>query len=422
MKKVLLVVGLLMAGFISSFAQLGTNFIYDDFQTSTPYGGATSGVYWFSDTNLPIYAIKRDGNGKFTITQNTSTVVGFQPGGGNALTSASELYAVVGVSIGPGNTIDLSGNATMNFTVLTPATANTANLDLTFQITDENNNQVSIRPDTVVGACAWGAGGSKYKYQTQVALSSNSVVSFNFAGGFVVNTYSCGDQCACPSVKPLNTFNYAKVKQLELLISGGCSVGQVVVNGNAGPCFNSTITVTGFSLGNVPAKLSAPVPTSTVTSGVVDLSWPAVSGATLYNILTSSVSGSGFTLVATSSAPSWTTTTSGSSTVFYKVGAFNGINSYSAELSFVPSVATNIYTSYELSSAVNVAPNPTSEGYINVTSGLNISNISVVNAQGAPVNTSVNGNRVNTTTLTPGVYTLLIDTEKGRTAKKFIVE
>lgn len=419
MKKTLLAASLVIGALANSFAQRVVNFNNTTLVGYTSIyplsGDATSTACGYFTPNA-VYSASSSSDG-IRITKAT-------PGNGG--------YAGVYIGFASGQPDDCN-NVQLNQINLTGSNQN-------IYVVVTNNSTDALTLQSLLGTSE-GSANNDYANNASVASSATSVFTFDYTGKWFCK-YSCtptvgtaGDQ------NPAIPLNNSLVQQFFLTPNGGNATAAIDFTikavGAGYQTFEATQTsvITTFTGANTSNGSVSQVQVATIFGGILTgagtVSGSNVTGGS-FEVSLSSTSGFANNVVLTPTngivAPtpvyvrfrSTTGATAGTKTGSLTAVGPNSLPNVSP-VTAVVGVATE-YVDYQFASLVSIAPNPTSEGYINVNTDLNVSNIAVMNAQGALVNAPVNGNRVNTANLTPGVYTLLIDTEKGRTAKKVVVE
>lgn len=215
---------------------------YDDFSSSTSYDSTG----WYS--NVPIYSLERNGDGKLAIH----------------VSSADPYYNSFGVSFQ--HPIDLSSNAVLDFNV---ENAGAAELTINFSLVDINNNLLSVEKDT--GNGTWS--NPKRVFSASIEPHSVKQVQKDLSEGYAVKNWNCTDAWDCPSIR--TDFNWEKVVGVILTFNGGSF-----------SVFNQDVYFRQFKLGvatcmEVPKSIVGLGTICQYTNGV-EYSVPLVADATNY--------------------------------------------------------------------------------------------------------------------------------------------
>lgn len=215
---------------------------YDDFSTATSYDSTA----WYS--NVPIYSLERNGDGKLAIH----------------VSSADPYFNSFGISFQ--RPIDLSSNAVLDFNV---ENAGAAELSINFSLVDINNTLLSVEKDT--GNGTWS--NPKRVFSATVEPNSVKQIQKDLSEGYAVKNWNCTDAWDCPSVR--TDFNWEKVVGVILTFNGGSF-----------SVFNQNVYFRQFKLG-VPTCMEMPqsivgVDTICQNTNGVQYSVPLVIDATNY--------------------------------------------------------------------------------------------------------------------------------------------
>ncbi len=255
MRKLLLALSLTMA-IPCAFAQVGPTWAKDDFSNEEEFTGAYGGVYWYiANEKGSTGTMNRTTNGlEFTFNQPAGTYDGF------------------GVSFGDDNTIDLSGNATIELTVAY-LSGNIANMNLRVQLKDiEDRSAEIIIP---AGAITWD--NRKLQAGFEIAEGTTETYSQSLLGLEIVDTlsagngWSCGSALDCPTT--LNNFDYTKVTELYFT-----PLSTEIVSDTPQE-FDGTFTVTNFSIGAVGTTPAKPAIEYTASGADLVFTWTETAGA-----------------------------------------------------------------------------------------------------------------------------------------------
>lgn len=315
----------------STFAQLGSNYVNDDFGVSSTYQGEAysfpanttlakgvnpAGVYWYpNETGNGVYALSRTINpGKLTIVTSKSDP------------SYKTFGMVFGGSCPSCQSINLSLNALMSFTITNQGSTDAF---LKCQLKDADGKSTEFIVDvnqtgqTPVDVSSWNGGNMGFHQSLyKIAAGATVNLSINFTGA--KSTTFTGTPV------DLNAIDFTRIAAVNFIVNGGATVGTNDYSG--------ILVMEKFKLGAVPIPIAAPTnvninfqndPTPTL-----QFSWTNNATPDSIMILRSASPTGPFTQVAflkNNTINTYTTTDFViGNTYYYRVAAYKAVNSYSA--------------------------------------------------------------------------------------------